>query len=380
MGNAKLNLDKIIDNCMLHNGGNIYNLLSSWFNCLLKKKQNTNVHLYNTSTINNEYFNIIFFFFAQISFDRETKSLYHLSVLANDKGKPPQTNILDVTVEITDENDNPPVFVRPRVISPPVNVSTSTSPHSVIFLAKAIDADVDENAKLDFAFLSDDYTMFAINGSTGAVSITRKLKRSDVGMYRLVLLARDRGDLGSKTAIVSLDIRLEAANVTGDDFRGFGSPLIESHLIIIIVLVLLTLFTAVCVTVILIRFRQDSRHHEKICKDSKQSHKTRDVTVLDCDVKLHHRNEVGINIIEDNKIGTVPGTCVRSTGGSRDKTKWKKYEAVNGYGVEETGEICQLRRDGCDDVQGKQLQTVDHHIVSWKVSGRSHVFLELSLI
>jgi protocadherin-16/23 len=45
-------------------------------------------------------------------FDREAKDVYHLNVLANDMGDPPQTNIISLAVQIDDANDNTPFFVR----------------------------------------------------------------------------------------------------------------------------------------------------------------------------------------------------------------------------------------------------------------------------
>lgn len=49
---------------------------------------------------------------ARASFDREFQDTYTLYVVARDKGKEPLSSTATVTVKISDENDNAPVFIR----------------------------------------------------------------------------------------------------------------------------------------------------------------------------------------------------------------------------------------------------------------------------
>lgn len=48
----------------------------------------------------------------QIELDRESQDTHLYKVLAFDGGNPPRTGSCDVTVVVTDANDNPPTFER----------------------------------------------------------------------------------------------------------------------------------------------------------------------------------------------------------------------------------------------------------------------------
>ncbi|XP_076449510.1 protocadherin-9-like [Babylonia areolata] len=215
---------------------------------------------------------------SKVMFDREGRDVYHLSVLANDLGTPPNTNILSVTVQVTDVNDNTPMFVRPSKTYNLVNISSVTPARSVIFLAKVKDADEGLNAQVDFSFASDNYGTFLINKSSGAVSTVRNLHPVDSGTYRLVLLARDRGLHGARSAIATLSVVVVAENVTLLD----SGHVDEDHIIIVVVLVCLTILTAACVIAILLRLRHTDRrdrrhHHHGLPPESKVSYHLREV-------------------------------------------------------------------------------------------------------
>ena len=51
---------------------------------------------------------------TRVLLDREEKSLYELTVLARDSGRPPREKTATVRVAVTDVNDNAPHIVEPR--------------------------------------------------------------------------------------------------------------------------------------------------------------------------------------------------------------------------------------------------------------------------
>ncbi|KAL8568665.1 hypothetical protein ACOMHN_056205 [Nucella lapillus] len=279
---------------------------------------------------------------TKVLFDRESRDLYHLSVLANDLGDPPNTNILSLTVQITDVNDNTPRFVRPSKTYNLVNISSATPARSVIFLAKVQDSDEGPNAQVDFSFASDSYGAFTINKSSGTVSTVRNLHPSDAGTYRLVLLARDRSVSGARSAIATLSVVVVADNVTVLE----PGQVDEDHLIIVVVLVCLTILTAACVTAILLRLRHSDRrdrrhlHHHGLPPESKISYHLREVKGSVSNLSAYSgvggcRRGGGDG--GGGGGGGGGGHTVVGGGGGKEKGSWGGYDAVKGHGVEETG-------------------------------------------
>ena len=311
---------------------------------------------------------------TNIMFDRELRDTYHLSVLANDFGHPPNTNILSVTVEITDENDNTPRFLRPNDTVNLVNISSGTPARSVIFLAKAADADIGANAQVDFGFASDNYGAFAINRSSGAVSTIRNLQPMDSGTYRLVLLARDRGVGGARSAIATLSVVVVAENVT----MLASGQVNEDHIIIVVVLVCLTILTAACVTAILLRLRhtdrRDRRHHHGLPPDSKVSYHLREVKGSGSNLSALSGSGGGGGGGGGGRGGGGGGGgggVGNPVGSGKEKSSWGGYDAVKGHGVEETG-TPELGRESDDDLILFKLQLAEQYqekdLYSTKVS------------
>ncbi|XP_033127144.1 protocadherin Fat 4-like [Anneissia japonica] len=121
--------------------------------------------------------------------DRETRAEYTLTVIASDKGQPVQSSSMNIAVEITDSNDNPPVFL---VDSPHVTLSESL-PVGVEFLqVSATDADEGENSDLIFTIISgntnDD---FAIDSSRGVLFSKNPLDRERTSSYTITVQAKD---------------------------------------------------------------------------------------------------------------------------------------------------------------------------------------------
>lgn len=293
---------------------------------------------------------------TRLQFDREAREYYHLSVLANDLGDPPNTNILSVTVEITDENDNTPRFVRPNHTFNLVNISSVTPARSVIFRAKVKDADKGFNAQVDFGFASDNYGAFTINRTSGAVSTIRNLRPMDSGTYRLVLLARDRGMGRARSAIATLSVVVVAENATALPSEKVN----KDHIIIVVVLVCLTVLTAVCVSLILLRLRhsdrRERRHHHGLPPDSKASYHLREVK----------GSGSSLSGLSGGGNGGGGGGGGRGGGGGsavgsgKDKSSWGGYDAVKGHGVEETG-TPELGRESEDDLILFKLQLAEQY-------------------
>ncbi|KPP64742.1 cadherin EGF LAG seven-pass G-type receptor 3-like [Scleropages formosus] len=124
--------------------------------------------------------------------DFEAEREYTLRVRAQDNGRPPLSNNTGiVSVQVTDVNDNPPIFV-----STPFQASVLESApvgHSILHI-QAIDTDSGDNARLEYRLTgTSPDTPFVINSATGWVTVSSALDRESVEHYFFGVEARDYG-------------------------------------------------------------------------------------------------------------------------------------------------------------------------------------------
>uniref|UniRef100_A0A8D0CH87 Cadherin EGF LAG seven-pass G-type receptor 3 n=1 Tax=Scleropages formosus TaxID=113540 RepID=A0A8D0CH87_SCLFO len=124
--------------------------------------------------------------------DFEAEREYTLRVRAQDNGRPPLSNNTGiVSVQVTDVNDNPPIFV-----STPFQASVLESApvgHSILHI-QAIDTDSGDNARLEYRLTgTSPDTPFVINSATGWVTVSSALDREAVEHYFFGVEARDYG-------------------------------------------------------------------------------------------------------------------------------------------------------------------------------------------
>uniref|UniRef100_A0A671M4F2 Cadherin EGF LAG seven-pass G-type receptor 3-like n=1 Tax=Sinocyclocheilus anshuiensis TaxID=1608454 RepID=A0A671M4F2_9TELE len=124
--------------------------------------------------------------------DYETEREYTLRLRAQDNGRPPLSNNTGiVSVQVTDVNDNPPIFV-----STPFQATVLESApigHSILHI-QAIDTDNGDNARLEYRLTGTGTdTPFVINAATGWVTVSSELDRESVEHYFFGVEARDYG-------------------------------------------------------------------------------------------------------------------------------------------------------------------------------------------
>ncbi|XP_063065516.1 cadherin EGF LAG seven-pass G-type receptor 3 [Engraulis encrasicolus] len=124
--------------------------------------------------------------------DYEAEREYTLRVRAQDNGRPPLSNNTGiVSVQVTDVNDNPPIFV-----STPFQATVLESApigHSILHI-QAIDTDSGDNARLEYRLTGTGTdTPFLINPATGWVTVSSELDRESVEHYFFGVEARDYG-------------------------------------------------------------------------------------------------------------------------------------------------------------------------------------------
>ncbi|XP_036621297.1 protocadherin-18 isoform X1 [Trichosurus vulpecula] len=140
--------------------------------------------------------------------DREKRSEYSLTVIAEDRGTPSLSTVKHFTVQINDVNDNPPHFQRSRY---EFVISENNSPGAYITSVTATDPDLGENGQVTYTILesfilgSSITTYVTIDPSNGAIYALRIFDHEEVSQIAFVVEARDGGSpkqLVSNTTVV----------------------------------------------------------------------------------------------------------------------------------------------------------------------------------
>ncbi|XP_060035061.1 protocadherin-18 isoform X2 [Erinaceus europaeus] len=130
------------------------------------------------------------------SLDREKRSEYSLTVIAEDKGTPSLSSIKHFTVQIQDVNDNSPHFQRSRY---EFAIAENNSPGAYITTVTATDPDLGENGQVTYTILESFIlgscitTYVTIDPSNGAIYALRIFDHEEVSQITFVVEARDGG-------------------------------------------------------------------------------------------------------------------------------------------------------------------------------------------
>ncbi|XP_054139753.1 protocadherin-18 isoform X1 [Melozone crissalis] len=128
--------------------------------------------------------------------DREKRSEYILTVIAEDKGTPSLSTVKHFTVQISDENDNPPRFQTNRY---EVVILENNSPGAYITSVTATDPDLGDNGQVTYTILENSVlgssitTYVTIDPSNGAIYALRTFDHEEVNQIAFMVQARDGG-------------------------------------------------------------------------------------------------------------------------------------------------------------------------------------------
>lgn len=123
--------------------------------------------------------------------DREEMANYTLIVIAKDKGQPPLSSTMEVTMVVLDVNDNTPSFSQ-NIYD--IEIEESTFTGTDILQVFASDADEGTNGQIRFSIAAGSgNSNFRIDSVTGAISVAKPLDRETQSSYSLVVQASDRG-------------------------------------------------------------------------------------------------------------------------------------------------------------------------------------------
>ncbi|XP_078145304.1 protocadherin-19 isoform X1 [Centroberyx gerrardi] len=144
--------------------------------------------------------------------DREQRDTYNLTIQAEDSGIPPLRATKSLVVKVTDENDNPPHFLKPHYQE---MVMENNLPGSCLLSVSALDPDLGMNGTVSYSIVPgeikhmDVNTYVSINPS-GRIYSMRSFDHEYTRTFDFKVLARDNGNpsLSSNATvrIVVLDV------------------------------------------------------------------------------------------------------------------------------------------------------------------------------
>ncbi|XP_009864103.1 PREDICTED: protocadherin-11 X-linked-like, partial [Apaloderma vittatum] len=156
--------------------------------------------------------------------DREQKDTYVMKIKVEDGGSPPRSSTAILQVTVTDVNDNRPVFKENDIeVSVPENAPVGTS----VSQLHATDADLGSNAQIHFYFSNQISSLakrlFAIDNTTGLITIREPLDREESPVHKLTVLASDGSSTPSR-ATVTVNVTDINDNIPSIDTRYIINP------------------------------------------------------------------------------------------------------------------------------------------------------------
>ncbi|NXE99907.1 PCDG7 protein, partial [Menura novaehollandiae] len=143
--------------------------------------------------------------------DREKQSSFELLLTAVDGGDPARSGTVQVRVNVTDLNDNSPVFSKSVYEA---RLAENLPERSLVLRVRATDVDAGSNGRVSYSFGNvPDYvsSLFAVDSESGEVRTAGPLDFGDRNKYIFGLEARDGGGLTGHCE-VQIDITDENDN------------------------------------------------------------------------------------------------------------------------------------------------------------------------
>ncbi|KAM7007875.1 protocadherin gamma-B5-like [Passerculus sandwichensis] len=148
--------------------------------------------------------------------DREQQSSFELVLTAVDAGDPMRSGTVQIWVNVTDANDNPPVFAQDRYR---VSLREDTPPGSAVLNLSASDADTGTNAHITYSFGKmpiKALQKFMVDAESGSIILKQTLDFEDMHAFSLAVEAKDGGGLvaHSMVEVEVLDVNDNAPEIT----------------------------------------------------------------------------------------------------------------------------------------------------------------------
>ncbi|NWW12108.1 PCDGH protein, partial [Oreocharis arfaki] len=150
------------------------------------------------------------------SLDREKEQSLRLMLTALDGGDPPRTGTAQLWINVTDANDNPPVFTQDRYHA---SLREDAPPGSTVLNVSASDADAGTNAHVIYRFgkmPAKVLRKFTVDAGSGAITLQEVLDFEDTRAFSLAVEVTDGGGLVAhcKVEVEVLDVNDNPPEIT----------------------------------------------------------------------------------------------------------------------------------------------------------------------
>ncbi|XP_060109623.1 protocadherin beta-16-like isoform X7 [Heteronotia binoei] len=140
----------------------------------------------------NNYYQLV----TQQALDREKASEYNITITATDQGSPGLISSRIINVQISDVNDNAPLFEKSRY---EMQIKENNIPGLSIGLVHANDLDIEQNARVTYSLVPEKVSgqpvssYVSINSETGNLYAIRSLDYEQVKDFQVTVRAVDSG-------------------------------------------------------------------------------------------------------------------------------------------------------------------------------------------
>uniref|UniRef100_A0A8B9GTX8 Cadherin domain-containing protein n=1 Tax=Astyanax mexicanus TaxID=7994 RepID=A0A8B9GTX8_ASTMX len=128
--------------------------------------------------------------------DRERESEYNITVMCADQGSPSLSSSVTLSLQISDVNDNAPVFERS---SYEASIPENNTPALSIFTVKAKDADWNQNARVSYILQDSSIngvsvsSYVSVSADTGVIHAVRSFDYEQIKDFQFRVIAQDGG-------------------------------------------------------------------------------------------------------------------------------------------------------------------------------------------
>ncbi|NXD59859.1 PCDGH protein, partial [Corvus moneduloides] len=148
--------------------------------------------------------------------DREKQSSFEMVLTAVDAGDPVRSGTIKIRINVTDANDNPPVFAQDQYRA---RLREDAPLGSRVLNVSASDADTGNNARITYGFgkmPAKVLRRFMVDTESGMITLKEVLDFEDTRGYTLLVEARDGGGLVAQCKVVVevLDVNDNAPEIT----------------------------------------------------------------------------------------------------------------------------------------------------------------------